>query len=117
VDGQLIGGGGRGGATRDYVCTYLFDADGDLVEHRIDGLGPRDNGTAKRGKQKQAEHLVALGKFQKTDIWIKPFTVQHDGAEFGLVVREITAGEWVVDAVPGWTIMFTAPWALGEYDT
>lgn len=101
--------------TRDFVYLYVIGPDGDLVSHQIIDLGLR--ASDQRRPSAVIETLISsLPGPVEQDIWIRPFTVQQDGVTFGLEVRE-AEGDYVVDAVPGWTLMFYAPWPEGGYDT
>jgi len=114
VDGQLDS---DGRSTRDFVCTFIFDADGELVEHSIELIGTRgaypDNtvGLAVR------RHLAALGNRVVGRIWVRPFSVQRHGTTFGLIPRQTEFGDWRVEFMPGNTLSFYAPWGAGGYDT
>ncbi|MEO0912761.1 MAG: hypothetical protein AAFY59_07210, partial [Pseudomonadota bacterium] len=50
-------------------------------------------------------------------IWVKPFSIEFYGHDFGLAVREAEDGSFVVDAIPGHTLMFREPWDSAGYDT
>lgn len=63
-----------------------------------------------------AELMQTLASPVSEDIWVRPFSVEHDGLTFGLVVRDTDFGP-VVDAVPGMALMFFPPWLNGEFDT
>jgi hypothetical protein len=114
VDGQLDP---AGGATKDFVCTFVFDQDGSLVENSIELIGVR--GSYPNGSVAQAmnRHLSALGNPANADIWVRPFSVESNGAVFGLIPRQTEDGEWRVEFMPGNTLSFYAPWDAGEYDT
>jgi hypothetical protein len=103
--------------TRDFVCTFLFDADGTLVNHNIELVGAR--GSYPEGSVGAAleRHLAALEGPTQTDIWVRLFSVTSDGAEFGLIPRETGGGDWLVEFLPGNTLAFYAPWEDGAYDT
>jgi hypothetical protein len=106
------------GVARDYVCSFIFDQDGQLSSHDIEPLGERGSYPSERAARARLDgHLAAMGDRTVADIWIHLFTVESDGLKFGLVPREVRGGEWVVDFVPGYTLMFYAPWDAGEYDT
>jgi len=105
------------GSTRDFVCTFLFGADGSLVEHSIELIGTR--GSYPDGSVGDAlkRHLQALDVGMPTDIWVRPFSIDNNGAIFGLIPRRTKAGEWRVEFMPGNTLSFYPPWEAGEYDT
>ena len=105
------------GITQDFVCTFVFDPDGHLVDHSIELIGERGtypNGSVDIAMQK---HLAALGSHSVTDIWVRPFNPERHGAVFGLVPRQTPGGEWRVEFMPGNTLSFYPPWEAGEYDT
>ena len=114
VDGQLDFAEGQ---TEDFVCTFVFDQDGALIENSIELIGTRGeypNGSVGLAIER---HVVALGEHTKADIWIRPFQVERDGVVFGLVPRRLPDGEWRGEFIPGNTLSFYAPWEQGEYDT
>lgn len=105
--------------TTDFVCTYVFDNDGRLISHNIESLGVRRKVTEDDARIEAAldRHLAALGKRTAKDIWIRPFSLKSQGMVFGLIPRQLGNGTWRVEAMPGNTLSFFAPWDEGEYDT
>ncbi len=102
-------------ATRDFLCIYVFAPDGSLKSHLITDLGLRSE------QQQVSAPLIEewYGNHPGTierDIWVRPFSVEHMGRTFGLIVSE-EEGETLVEAKPGNTLMFYAPWEEGLYDT
>jgi hypothetical protein len=114
VDGQLDY---TSGTTRDFVCTFLFDPGGDLIDHSIELIGARGSHSDRSVSSAVKRHLDALGRLTRTDIWVRPFSVESNGAVFGLVPRKTEAGEWRVEFMPGNTLSFYPPWEAGGYDT
>lgn len=114
VDSQLDY---QGGVTKDYVCTFVFDEDGVLVEHVIELIGER--GAYPDGSVADAidRHLRVIGERTIHDISVRPFSVESDGAIFGLIPRQTETGEWRVEFMPGNTLSYFPPWEDGEYDT
>lgn len=103
--------------TKDFACTFVFDADGRLNEHTIDLIGVRGeypNGSVEHTIE---SHLAALGERDRAPIWVRPFQIESHDAVFGLVPRQLPDGQWRVDFMPGNTLSFYAPWEAGEYDT
>lgn len=103
----------------EYVALYLFDGAGKLTSHTIKSLGPRaalDKGEAKRV---HAELLESVSPLLPEGIVVEPFSVEHEGIEFGLIPREPEDEDedWTVEAQPGNYLSFYAPWDEGEYDT
>ena len=105
----------RSKGTRDFVCLYLFKKDGTLTSYNITDLGFRSAPIANASNVIR-QYLENLPEPISQDIWVRPFSVDSLGLTFGLVIRE-EADEAVVDALPGWTIMFYPPWPEGGYDT
>jgi hypothetical protein len=115
VDGQLEFSGGK---TKDFVCTFIFDQDGRLAENSIELIGVRGSYPDGNAAKAMARHLAALGQYTRSDIWVKPFRVESNGVEFGLIPRQTeSGGEWRVEFMPGNTLSFYPPWEAGEYDT
>lgn len=114
VDAQLDF---AGGATKDFVCTFIFNHDGQLVERSIELIGVR--GAYRNGSVEStlSRHLAALGVRAVADIWVRPFNVESDDTVFGLIPRQTDNGEWRVEFMPGNTLSFYPPWEAGEYDT
>ncbi|MPZ59402.1 MAG: hypothetical protein GEU91_23550 [Rhizobiales bacterium] len=114
VDSQLDP---AGGTPRDFVCTFIFDHDGRLVEHSIELIGVRD--AYPRGSVGSAKdrHLATLGKRAIAGIWVRPFEVESNGTVFGLIPRQTEDGAWRVEFMPGNTLSFYPPWEAGGYDT
>ncbi|KIC29643.1 hypothetical protein [Leisingera sp. ANG-M6] len=118
----------EGHETRDFIATYTFNADGDLLDHEICDLGLRSSSSAQHAanavmaKRKQLKiKRNLLGRQKRCSFWVKPFSIEAFGLSFGLVLREQEegemAGEELVDAMPGCTLMFYPPWPDGSYDT
>jgi hypothetical protein len=114
VDSQLDP---TGGVTRDFVCTFVFDKDGHLVEHSVELIGERGAYPDGSVGSTLRRHLAALGDRTLTDIWVRPFSVEYNGTVFGLIPRKSEFGEWRVEFMPGNTLSFYPPWKTGEYDT
>lgn len=114
VDSQLDYGAG---ATRDFVCTFLFDKNGHLIDHSIELIGVRGTYPDGRVSKTLSQHLSVLGDRACNDIWVRPFSVESNGAVFGLIPRQTGPGEWRVEFMPGNTLSFYPPWKAGEYDT
>ena len=114
VDVQLSSANGQ---TQDFICTYVFDADGNLTGHIIELIGARGEYQAGAVERAIGNQLAALGDHTQAAIWVRPFQVESHDVIFGLVPRQVFGGEWRVDAMPGNTLSFYAPWEAGEYDT
>ena len=108
--------GSRGG---EYLALYLFDADGRLSEHRIVDLGARETLDPAAAQAQLQAMFESLGPVEYRRIAVFPFAVDHDGVEFGLVLREPEDEEddAAVEAQPGNYMAFFEPWDSGEYDT
>ncbi len=105
------------GITRNFVCTFLFDPGGGLVDHSVELIGVRGSYPDRSVSDAMKRHLDALGDRTRTDIWVRPFSVDSNSAVFGLIPRKTVAGEWRVEFMPGNTLSFYPPWEAGEYDT
>lgn len=106
--------------TVDYVCCYRFDEDGVLDEHAVVRVGRRGEASSDALEEQFQRQIDSLGDHQIRDVWVRPFKVIQDGHEFGLIPVQCgkeDSSEWVVEAMPGNTLSFYAPWELGEYDT
>lgn len=111
----------EGRETRDFMATYYFDSNGDLIGHKIKDLGLRSSPDALSARETIEHEKTRIGEWDRKDFWVRPFSINSHGLVFGLVVRERQAGELegfqAVDAMPGWTLMFYPPWEDGQYDT
>lgn len=123
IDVQLRG---EADTTRDFVATYIFNEDGVLSWHEIIDLGLRSNPGRRAATDVILAQIAKLGPSEKADISVFPFSVDAYGSTFGLVVRESDTDDPsdiddcdgpLVDALPGWTLMFYPPWGEGLYDT
>ena len=115
VDAQVDPLGGN--LTNDYACTFLFDTDGRLVEHWIEFVGERNAYPELNLVAAIDRHLAALNDPVITDIRVRPFRVESEGAVFGLIPRRTRDGDWRVEFMPGDTLSFYPPWDAGGYDT
>ena len=107
------------GDTRDFVAAYVFDKAGYLISCEVIDQGRRD-----QSSEPTTEKIVRRLKHKidaKTtgEIWVRPFSVGFYGYTFGLIIRDLddSQGETVVDAMPGWTLMFHGPWSLCNYSS
>lgn len=127
VDTQLAS---KNMVTTDFVCTFVFDPDGCLARHSIDCLGERGSYDQAEVGERIKAHLAALGDYEITDIWIRPFKIESHGTAFGFipVPPEAFADPsddtfdpeefgWRVEFMPGNTLSFCPPWDMGRYDT
>jgi hypothetical protein len=114
VDGQLLP---SAGATKDFVCTFIFDQEGRLVDKSIELIGDRGAYPHASINDAISRHLSALGDRTTTDIWVRPFSIEDHGTVFGLIPRHVGGNEWRVEFMPGNTLSFYPPWKAGEYDT
>lgn len=108
----------------DYVAGYVFDPNGSLILSDISVLP--DGQTASRKQVGAAiDKVKAKIEADTTEpIQVRPFSVTYYGQTFGLVIRrdEDTdetpeIDDILVDALPGHTLMFYAPWQTCNYDT
>jgi hypothetical protein len=112
---------GQLNAGRDFVATYIFDSEGVLVEYDIIDLGRRGAPDELSARRVIKEQKVRFGFRKTSDFWIYPFAIEAHDTVFGLVERVPEPGEQqefqLIDALPGWTLMFYPPWEEGRYDT
>lgn len=114
VEPQLIS---SMGITRDFVCTYVFDASGQIDDHFIELIGTRESYRDGTVGDAISRHLSKLGERSVEGIWIRPFSIAIEGTSFGFIPRQTPNGSWRVEAMPGNTLSFYPPWASGGYDT
>ena len=55
-------------ATTDFVCTFVFDEQGQLIRHLIEPMGVRDKASIDRVREAVKRHISALGETKTTDI-------------------------------------------------
>jgi hypothetical protein len=103
---------------REFIALYLFDDEGELLEYRIDDLGPRIALDEEASRRLYDRRLEELGPVEFDDIEVRPFTLERYGTTFGLVPAppEDEEEDWWVEAQPGNYMAFYPPWT-GEYDT
>lgn len=105
--------------TLDFVCTFIFNTDGILIDHQIDLLGLRGEYHQSKTNEVWNKQGNTLGSITTTEIWVRPFTVEAYDEVFGLLPRimEDDSGQIVVEFMPGNTMCFYSPWEAGGYDT
>ena len=103
----------------EYLALYVFDADGLLVEHKITSLGQRSQVDEDEAQRLKEELIASVSPLSPRGISVRPFSITHDGVEFGLIPRQPDDEDedWSVEAQPGNYIAFTPPWHEGGYDT
>jgi hypothetical protein len=103
---------------REFLAVYLFDAQGNLLEAKIDDLGPREQLDANHVRSLIQERLSELGNVSFRRIKIAPFRVERFGTGFGLIPHapEEDEEDWTVTVEPGDYMAFYPPWD-GDYDT
>jgi len=110
---------------REFLALYIFDADGNLLEAKIDDLGERGNKILPGNKLDISSagslvetRLSELGEFSFGDIEVAPFRIEKFSVEFGLIPQppEDDEDELSVTAEPGDYMAFYEPWD-GDYDT
>jgi hypothetical protein len=110
---------GPKGPGEEFAALYLFDADGNLVEAKIDTFGSRQSMNEESCRKAYAARLEELGQVSFERIEVKPFSVDRFGLKFGLIVREPEEKDdvFAVELLPGNYMAFFEPWDSGEYDT
>lgn len=108
--------------TRDFVAAYVFDREGNLISSEVVDRGLWNDKPAQRLDEIIGKLKKKIDAEDVTEIVVKPFAVSFYGHTFGLVVREAEDGEepfeeTLIDAMPGYTLMFYGPWNLCNYDT
>ncbi len=103
----------------EYLALYVFNPAGALVHNQIETLGARDSFNDSEASEKHGRLKASLGVVEHRRIEIQPFCVEHDGKEFGLILREPEDDDdcYAVEALPGNYMAFFEPWDSGEYDT
>jgi hypothetical protein len=103
---------------REFLALYLFDPAGQLLEARIEDLGPRRKLDRKAMGELRDTWLASLGDWTPGRIEVAPFYVERFDEEFGFIPNppEGRVG-WQVTVEPGNYMAFTAPWTSGIYDT
>lgn len=100
----------------EYLGLYLWDAAGEFIDATIRDFGPRRLLKRRARVSARDELLASLGQFETAPISVAPFSIEHDGEQFGLVPSEFE-GMVTVNALPGDYMAFFEPWDSGEYDT
>lgn len=107
-------------AGREFIAVYVFDADGALLEARVDDLGVRSSVDAAAAHALLEKRVGALGVLSYCDVEVQPFSIQRFGTTFGLIPRppdeDDENGPWSVEMHPGNYMAFFEPWE-GDYDT
>lgn len=108
----------NGDGGNEFIALYIFDADGKLLDAKIDSLGVRKNVDDEHARSVIETHLSELGEFSYGDIIVAPFKIDKFDVEFGLILQapEEDDEDWYVIAEPGNYMCFYSPWD-GDYDT
>lgn len=103
---------------REFIALYLFDSDGNLLEARIDDLGPRAGMDEEAARRLLDQRLEELGPVEFDDIEVRPFQIDRFGTTFGLIPAPPEDEEevWWIEVQPGNYMAFHPPWT-GEHDT
>ena len=102
----------------EFLALYIFDANGVLLEAKIDDLGTREQMDDDFRCSLRDTRLADLGEISFGDIEIAPFSVKKFGIEFGLIANapQEPDEDWWVTAEPGDYMAFYPPYD-GDYDT
>lgn len=108
--------------TRDFVAAYVFDREGKLISSEVVNRGLRSEEQTQTLEEIIGKLKKKINAKETTEILVKPFSASFYGHTFGLVVREAEEGddatmEVLIDAMPGYTLMFYGPWSSCNYDT
>ncbi len=101
--------------TTDYIVVYWWDSAGQFMDAQITTIGVRgeyDNDEAVKIYRKIEGSIEG---FVPSTIEVEPFSVRHQGIEFGFIPRT-EDGLTAVDLMPGNCLCFFEPFD-GEYDT
>ncbi len=103
----------------EYIALFKFDLSGNLVDSIIDTIGSRGSYDEDARKNIYLARLKELGDVTYQRIEVKPFSINHNGVEIGLITREPEDEDdiWAVELLPGNYMAFFEPWDSGEYDT
>jgi hypothetical protein len=103
----------------EFVALYTFEPSGQLIEAKIDNLGPRSSVDEDARRAIYAERLASLGDVSFERVEVAPFSVERFNLTFGLIARppEEDDDVWAVEMQPGNYMAFFEPWDSGEYDT
>lgn len=109
-------------AGREFIALYIFDGQGNLLEARIDDLGPRATVDRAQATEIFERRLAEIGPVEFGRIEVRPFQVERFGIAFGLIPRPPEDDQdeddgWWVELQPGNFMAFHEPWDSGEYDT
>jgi hypothetical protein len=101
--------------TVDYINTYIWSVDGDFIEGIIVKIGARGEYKDEDAKAVYSNILSNFADLEIDEISVKPFKMEHEGIEFGLIPMT-NDGFTCVNLMPGNCISFLEPFD-GEYDT
>ena len=87
----------------EYVALFLFNAQGDLLDAKIESLGARKDLEEEYARSVYNELLKSLGDVTYQRIEVASFSVEHDGMQVGLILREPEDEDdvWAVELLPG----------------
>ena len=110
----------RGTAAVSSIALFLFDLEGDLLDAKIEDLGPRAKLDRSAARQRYQATLDGLGEVEFGGIDVAPFTVRRFGTELRpdpARARRTEDDVFAVEMQPGNYMAFFAPWDRGFYDT
>lgn len=110
------------GETRDFIAAYVFDPGGALISCEVVDLGLRSGGSDRTADEVISRLRAKIDAETIEEIRVKPFSRSFFGHCFGLIIREPEAGDdpsqdTLIDAMPGYTLMFYGPWSSCNYDS
>ncbi len=102
----------------EFIALFLFDQNGNLIETKIDNLGPRATMDRNEAGRLFNERLASLGRVEFCHIQVAPFQLHRFDTIFGLIPREPEDedDERYIELHPGNYMAFYPPWD-GYYDT
>jgi hypothetical protein len=102
----------------EFIALYIFDRAGNLLNAKIDNLGPRSSLNDDEAQKTYDLRLSELGKVAFGRIEVKPFAIERFDTEFGLILLPPEhGGGWAAEMQPGNFMAFFDPWDSGDYDT
>ena len=97
----------------EILVVFLFEPDGRFREARIDDFGSRATMDKDAARERLEVRMNELDGARLCDILVSPFSIVHDGTDFGFIREPETEG---IALQPGNSMAFFQPWD-GYYDT
>ena len=103
----------------EYAALFLFSVEGDFLGAKIESFGARKDLDGEHAQSVYDGLLKSLGAVTYRRIEVAPFSVEYEGTQIGLILREPEDDDdvWAVELLPGNFMAFFEPWDSGDYDT